>query len=126
MQKYSFRFYSVRNNERQYSFLFSCSFYQHCQVWNFRYNYSILGGNCASCAFMKSTLSLGQGNSVSRGVCIQVGLHPRGRVVGVASRGVGQTPLSTMGYGQQTGGMHHTGMHSCCQIFLVKSLPRPN
>ena len=38
------------------------------------------------------------------GVCIQGGS---------ASKGTGQrTPLSTMGYGQQVGGMHLTLMHS--------------
>ena len=50
---------------------------------------------------------------MTMGVCIQ------GVVMGSASRGVGQTPppSDTMGYGQQAGSMHPTGMHSCCIIF---------
>ena len=45
------------------------------------------------------------------------GLHQRGRSAsgagGAASGGVGQTPPDTTGYGQQSGGTHPTGMHSC-------------
>ena len=37
------------------------------------------------------------------------GLHPGG----------GQTPQDTTGYGQRAGGMHPTGMHSCCFFFKV-------
>ena len=45
------------------------------------------------------------------GVCLQGGVH---------LKGVGQIPRDTwdtMGYGQQAGGMHPTGRHSC---FLLK------
>ena len=56
--------------------------------------------------------SLGQGN-IFTSVCHSVykgGLHPG---EGVCIQGVGQTPSSTTGYGQQTGGTHPTRMHSC-------------
>ena len=57
-------------------------------------------------------LSLGQGNvfkSISHSV--HRGLHP----------GVWQTqPLDTMGYGQQMGSMHPTGMHSCFHVVFVE------
>ena len=44
------------------------------------------------------------------------GLHPGG----YACKGVGQTPirLRYMGYGQQAGDTHPTGMHSCCVLCL--------
>ena len=69
--------------------------------------------------FIARKRSLGQGN-IFTSACHSVhkgGLHAgegvcmQGR--GSASRGVGQTPPSTMGYGQETGGTHPTGMHSC-------------
>ena len=41
------------------------------------------------------------------GVCIQVGLPPGGWT----------DPPRYMGYGQQVGSMHPTGMHSCCLCF---------
>ena len=59
----------------------------------------------------------------------QGGLHPGGGGMppggsasrGSASRGVGQTlptrdTWDTTGYGQQVGGTHPTGMHSCSKI----------
>ena len=37
---------------------------------------------------------------------------------GLLPGGLGRPPESdTMGYGQQAGSMHPTGMHSCCIIF---------
>ena len=37
-------------------------------------------------------------------VCIHRGLHPGG---------LGRSPMDTIGYGQQAGGAHPTGTHSC-------------
>ena len=57
-------------------------------------------------------------------------VHHRSHDQGVCIRGmgVGQTPPSTMGYGQQAGGTHPTGMHSCfenvlmCRMYCMKHL----
>ena len=52
----------------------------------------------------------GGGGSASRW---KRGLHPGG---------IGRTPPSdTMGYGQQAGGTHPTGMHSCCIDALTET-----
>ena len=54
----------------------------------------------------------GRGSASRGGVCIQGGS---------ASRGVGQTTphsWNTTGYGQQGGGTHPTGMHSCYSILI--------
>ena len=64
------------------------------------------GGQC---------LPPGEGVSVSGGVylwreCLSQGCLPPGRGVSASGGGGG---LSTTGYGQQAGGMHPTGMHSC-------------
>ena len=82
--------------------------------------------------------SLGEGNvfthvchSVHRGgSAFKGGLHwggwadPTGLPTGgSASRGVNQTPTrdtwDTMGYGQQAGGTHPTGMHSCSECDCI-------
>ena len=43
------------------------------------------------------------------------GLHPKGCL---HAGGVGQTIRNTTGHGQQVGGTHPTGMHSCCSCLL--------
>ena len=56
------------------------------------------------------------------GVCLGVGCLPRGRR-DLHPGGLGRPPLpppsDTTGYGQQAGGTHPTGMHSC---FIIRSL----
>ena len=52
------------------------------------------------------------------------GLHPGRESAsrGVCLKGVGQNPppqLNTVGYGQQAGGTHPTGMHSCSETATV-------
>ena len=68
-----------------------------------------------------------QGESASRGVCIQGDLYPRGsasRGVCIQRRGLhprgicfqggwASPPLDTMVYGQWAGGTHPTGLYSC-------------
>ena len=60
-----------------------------------------------------------QGEVCPRGFCIQRGLHSNKEVClqgGLPPRAgrVGQTPPpGTTGYGQQAGGTHPAGMHSC-------------
>ena len=66
----------------------------------------------------------------SGGVCIQVGSASKGESAsrGSASRKEGMHPgrvgqtLSTMGYGQQVGSTHPTGMHSCCELGIQVNL----
>ena len=51
--------------------------------------------------------------------CIQGGLHP--------GRGLGRPPpppSDTIGYGQQAGGTHPTGMHSCFKRFSSTNVSR--
>ena len=61
---------------------------------------------------------------VFTGVCLStvVGLHLGGLLAGGLHLGSGRTPRlksDTMGYGQQAGGIHPTGMHSC--LFCVSA-----
>ena len=80
-------------------------------------------------------LHLSVSHFIHGGVCIQRGwvcikgglhprwdLHPRGVCIwGACIQGVciqegwADAPLDIMGYGQQAGGMHPTGMHSCLE-----------
>ena len=63
--------------------------------------------------------SLGQGNVFTRVLllCSQGDLHPGGSASG---GGLGRPPLPTrtMGYGQQAGGTHPTGMHTSYDIYI--------
>ena len=59
-----------------------------------------------------------------QGVCIQGiyihrGLHPTGICIQGGLGGWTDIPWDSMGYGQQVGGRHPTGMHSCCCLCSI-------
>ena len=65
-------------------------------------------------------LSLGQGN-IFTSVCHSFCSRGGGRWVCIQGGG-SASPSDTTGYGQQAGGMHPTGMHSCLSQFLNFSI----
>ena len=73
-------------------------------------------------ACVKNSVHRGEGVSAKGGgwtVCPE-GCLPGGFACG----GVGQTPPTSTGYGQQAGGMHPTGMHSCFENVSKDNLTR--
>ena len=90
--------------------------------FNKQWQYSSCGKVMFSQACVKNSVHRGEGclPRVGGGPCAQRGVC----LGGLHAGGLGETPPTSTAYGQQAGGIHPTGMHSCFENVSKDNLTR--